>query len=82
MGMDGDATMLIVGQGLYSPSWSPDGTEIAYIRDSSIHIVSTDGGESRVILGPWDSIQDLDWSPSLDTETAIHPATWGQVKLQ
>lgn len=93
MGIDGGSlTPLVEDRSyLFSPSWSPDGKEIAYIEYTSpggnlshnaIHVVSADGGDPRVIFGPWEFISSLDWSPWLDTETGVFTVSWGQIKKE
>jgi Tol biopolymer transport system component len=44
----------------HSPEWSPNGTEIAFVRNSEIQKMNTDGSEvTRLTHGP-----DLDFSPA------------------
>ena len=84
METDGSNRVLLVeDRTLLSPSWSPDGTEIAYLKYSSdgafIHLVSVDGGNPRIILG-LSGLGYLDWSPFLDVETSVTPISWGALK--
>jgi len=58
---------------LYEPTYSPDGTQIAYVdgggdHSHTIRVVNADGTDVRVLIdatGPFDSghIRGLDWSP-------------------
>lgn len=56
----------------FSPAWSPDGREIAFIRGSSgkpgsIFVIPAVGGLprklARLSTTPWIFLRDLDWSP-------------------
>ena len=87
MGIDGSNPTLLVETDsyLFSPSWSPDGMEIAYLHyknsGTSIYIANVDDGETRNIIGPWKFISSLEWYPGMPTETGVEATSWGNVKL-
>jgi Tol biopolymer transport system component len=44
------------------PAWSPDGRELAYVRDDGVYVVATAGGTPRLVAkgaNPWSPV----WSP-------------------
>jgi Tol biopolymer transport system component len=43
-----------------NPSWHPDGTKIAFVRDGSILVADADGSAERVVVS---GAIDPDWSP-------------------
>ncbi len=49
----------------FSPTWSPDGRQIAFNRDSHIYVIDTDGENLRQLTRHKNNEQDLhpDWSP-------------------
>jgi TolB protein len=47
---------------VYGPSWSPDGRQMAYVRDEAIYIHSVDGGTARR-LADTPQPHSLRWSP-------------------
>jgi Tol biopolymer transport system component len=52
-------------QRILAPSWSPDGTAIAYVRAGGVHevgVVDSDGGEHRTVAVVPDA-QAVAWSP-------------------
>ena len=72
----------------FDPTWSPDSRRIVFNRGKGepfytdeiekLFIINADGTELQALYdfpGKHPS-----WSPWLDTETAVTPATWGQVK--
>ncbi len=63
----------VLGQGL-NPTWSPDGTQIAYVQTDGIYVMNKDGTQGRKVLTPnipfideklWDtsSAPIPSWSP-------------------
>jgi hypothetical protein len=49
------------GRGYFQPSWSPDGTEVAFTRRSGVYVVARDGSRlRRVASGSWEAVV---WSP-------------------
>src|SRR5215211_6306587 len=49
------------------PSWSPDGTKIAFTRNGQIYVMNADGSEQTNISGGRFGI-DPDWGPAVDTD--------------
>ena len=49
----------------FSPTWSPDGRQIAFNRDSHIYVIDADGENLRQLTRPKNNERDLhpDWSP-------------------
>ncbi|MHB0971594.1 MAG: S9 family peptidase [Thermoanaerobaculia bacterium] len=46
-----------------NPKWSPDGRLIAFLRKSTLNVISLDGGEARVVKSGAYEPQDFSWSP-------------------
>jgi Tol biopolymer transport system component len=46
-----------------TPSWSPNGTKIAFARDNSIYVMNADGKNFKRIVTFEHGIGDLSWSP-------------------
>ena len=70
IGVDGSGRRPL-GAGLTGawPAWSPDGTQIAYVRNSSVHVVGVDGKGDHVVL--WGLVLDgfrLDWGRVADLD--------------
>lgn len=63
MNVDGTgATRLTSGHADTQPAWSPDGSEIALIRDNEAWLMNSDGSDpARVLSGT--SIRSIDWAP-------------------
>ena len=67
--------------GAFDPTWSPDGTRIAFAgtrlgglaprRDSDIFVMSASGGPIRRLLGTAQNDAHPDWSPD-GTSVAFH----------
>ncbi|APO44206.1 peptidase S9 family protein [Paenibacillus xylanexedens] len=55
------------GEKDHSPAWSPDGSQLAFIREvdgkSQVWIIATDGGEARQISHLKHGVSSLLWSP-------------------
>jgi Tol biopolymer transport system component len=51
----------------HGPSWSPDGTKIAFTRNGQIYVMNADGSEQTNISGGRFGI-DPDWGPAVDTD--------------
>jgi dipeptidyl aminopeptidase/acylaminoacyl peptidase len=49
-----------------SPQWSPDGDQIAFVADESIHVINEDGSGLRTIASDL-GIDALSWSPDGQT---------------
>lgn len=47
----------------YSPTWSPDSSQIAYSADGDLHIVNRDGSDDHVVPISNLYIERPDWSP-------------------
>lgn len=61
----GDATTIFAKPGqLHNPAWSPDGTQIAFVRGAAIKLISPDGTGLRTFTSTPSGINMLpDWSP-------------------
>ncbi|WP_295818580.1 S9 family peptidase [uncultured Deinococcus sp.] len=51
-----------------APRWSPDGTQLAFVRDSGgfrgqLHLLPVSGGEARRLTHLQHPVQDVQWSP-------------------
>ncbi len=49
--------------GAGQPSWSPDGTEIAFSRSGDIYVMDADGSNQRMVTGPPRIEFQPSWSP-------------------
>ena len=47
--------------GVIDPRPSPDGRHVAFVSDGSLHVLTRDGRESRVVAGPDDGETDVTW---------------------
>ena len=52
-----------LASGFQSPSWSPDGKEIAFSARGDLWIASAEGGEARALTRGPDDDRDPSWSP-------------------
>ena len=49
------------------PTWSPDGTRIAFVRDRDLFVMNADGSGVQSLTATFDrSVDDPDWSPRGD----------------
>jgi Tol biopolymer transport system component len=48
------------------PTWSPDGSKIAFVRNGELHVMNADGSNSRTLVGPSFAfrLDDPEWSPN------------------
>ena len=62
----GTARRLTTGSSDTAPAWSPDGTRLAFLRESQVHVLAADGGEPEKVtdlpLGAGAPV----WSPNGD----------------
>jgi Tol biopolymer transport system component len=59
--LDGTGLRRVTRGGGAEPSWSPDGSRLAFVRSGRIHVVGADGGGLRRVVGGFGS-QPV-WSP-------------------
>lgn len=55
----------------YRPSWAPNGTMIAFIRDHSLMVVNSDGSQERVLVDSISRLGRPSWSP--DSRMILYP---------
>ena len=72
-----DPRLLVRGDGIEFPQWSPDGTRIAYSDSDGIHVVDASTGESSLVaeggtLNDWFRMTRSSWSPK-GSRTAAKP---------
>lgn len=57
----------IAGPNAHGPSWSSDGSQIAFASDTrgrdAIMVVDADGTDAKVVIEPGDDLGSTDWSP-------------------
>jgi Tol biopolymer transport system component len=48
------------------PTWSPDGSKIAFVRNGELHVMNADGSGRTVVVGPGFPfrLSDPEWSPT------------------
>jgi Tol biopolymer transport system component len=79
------------GVNCMNPAWSPDGMHVAYCHPPpsildhgwGIWVMESEGGNYTELTGPNPvGVDDVDpaWSPLLQGDTHVPPASWGQVK--
>ncbi|MBA3873487.1 MAG: PD40 domain-containing protein [Anaerolineae bacterium] len=67
---DGSDVKRLTFDGGFSPSWSPDGTQIVYDTSKGIAIINRDGSESKIILPSQNyEYSSPVWSPNLCVHT-------------
>ena len=83
MGIDGSNPVYLT-EG-YRLTWSPDSKRIAFNRfeEDGLFVMDDDGTNLQKLfddfpVSRWGS--SFSWSPWLDNNTAVSPATWGEVK--
>jgi TolB protein len=52
--------LLVQGAQAYDPTWSPDGSQLAFFRTDGIYVVNADGSGMRRLIQEG---QYPDWSP-------------------
>lgn len=71
------------------PSWSPDSQRIVFLEFSGngkdeghIGVINADGTGRSILheFSIW--LDDVEWSPWLDTETRVSPTSWGKIKKE
>jgi Tol biopolymer transport system component len=63
------------------PSWSPDGTRIAYHSDNVVHVMNADGTDAHAIVGSYgDFTMEPAWSP--DGRTIAFVSTVGDTDYE
>jgi Tol biopolymer transport system component len=68
--------------GDWLPAWSPDGTKIAYTHSGAIHVMNSDGSDSRPLTNPVPGGLDAEpsWSPD-GTTIAFSRLSGGQIDV-
>src|SRR5437016_9825751 len=65
MDVDGqNARALTNGDGDSTPRFSPDGRQLAFIRDSNLYLLPLSGGEARQLTSISTGVSDPLWSPN------------------
>ena len=64
------------GPGDTAPRWSPDGTQLAFLRkggddDSQLAVMSVGGGEPKIITSFDHGVETLEWSPDGSTIAVV-----------
>jgi hypothetical protein len=60
----GETRPLTMGGRSASPSWSPDGTRIAFVRPEGVYLMNADGTNEILVAGDSGSHWSASWSPT------------------
>jgi Tol biopolymer transport system component len=51
------------GGAYHDPTWSPDGSSIAFVGEGRIFVIRPDGRELRTLAEGYTRISGIDWAP-------------------
>ena len=75
---DGFAQQLTEGPADFSPRWSPDGNEIAFLTgiggNDGIAVLSVETGQQQILIQCSKQIENLNWSPDGKTIAVLAPS--------
>ncbi len=78
----GSPRQLTSGKADSSPAWSPDGTQIAFLREGQVHVLQADGGEPEKVTDLPLGAGAPSWSPDgarLAFSAPVNPKTDGPI---